>query len=1127
MSHPCRIVPCALAVALAVSTAARCGDVGTVADDGFRFSAPGRFRIEQVADDRLAHDIFALTLDARGRVFVSGPGYIRRLIDRDGDGVFDATRDFCDDSAGRGAGPERGCQGMVFHDGALYTTGGQGLERYDDRDSDGVADGPPTLLLPLATGGEHTSHALRIGPDGRLWFLGGNYCRLPHDRVGAFSPVPHHYAGIFCRMTPSAERIEVWSQGMRNAYDFDFTPRGDAFGWDSDSERDEGLFWYRPCRVYHFTPGADCGWRSSGSGKIPTYAIESIAPAAEIHRGSPTGVACYRHRAFPARYHGGLFLLDWTHGRVYFVDPRPVGASYRAEPVETFLAAGGRVSFAPTDVDVAPDGSLLICSGGRGIAGSVYRVSAAPPRHANTSPVVSTTMTNVAAVLRADSPLSPWSRARWEPRARSLGVDAFVDVLEDSATPRRAPGRWTETEAVRALEIVVDLFGKSAKRAIDIAARSVFDAVRAQAARYAVDGGANDALVSLLSDRSPLVRRSAVEGAMRSLASGGDDIDALARRVLALADSRWRRERQAVIAALALLPPDRVPSAHTDGSRIVRGMALVLRTPRTTLNEAAVRLGLAVIADGADSELRLDAVRLVYAAFERLESDETPKHAAFDPAWDRVDLAPHAAIVREVLAAIEPLVAAADARIAREAGRLAGRLGSRAPAVVDAIVDGMTESSPASDDMMRLWLLARFKGPWADRVERRVADAGLALPAKIDAQSVARDGKWCVYQREIWERLLAGRPTLARRIVDDASFGDDEHLDLISGAPKELLASAAARLLDRPLPSDTAARRGVVDFASRHARRDPRLRALATELLDDDALRSRALALLARDPVAADRDAFLDALADANPLLVLPAVQGLERLARKTTSDAPGEATSDTAGDELLSLLVWAHRFDLSADRRKDRDVVARRIAMLLGANDAFEWKSTEPQGDALAAWARAFRTRFPNLAADLDDELDALADGDREIEKLVDRVRWDEGDATRGRAVFEIRSCGSCHPIGKGARLGPELAGVSQRYQGSLPALLAEIVVPDRIVPKRYQASEFILDDGERVEGLRVYSAGDALVVVTREGQYRRINPARLLQTSERTYSLMPGGLLAGLTDGEVADLIAFLRSL
>ena len=39
-----------------------------------------------LADDDLAHDIYSMTVDSLGRVVVSGAGYVRILVDEDGDG---------------------------------------------------------------------------------------------------------------------------------------------------------------------------------------------------------------------------------------------------------------------------------------------------------------------------------------------------------------------------------------------------------------------------------------------------------------------------------------------------------------------------------------------------------------------------------------------------------------------------------------------------------------------------------------------------------------------------------------------------------------------------------------------------------------------------------------------------------------------------------------------------------------------------------------------------------------------------------------------------------------------------------------------------------------------------------
>ena len=49
-------------------------------------TVPEGFEVSLFADDDLAHDIYSLTIDSFGRVVVSGPGYVRILIDANGDG---------------------------------------------------------------------------------------------------------------------------------------------------------------------------------------------------------------------------------------------------------------------------------------------------------------------------------------------------------------------------------------------------------------------------------------------------------------------------------------------------------------------------------------------------------------------------------------------------------------------------------------------------------------------------------------------------------------------------------------------------------------------------------------------------------------------------------------------------------------------------------------------------------------------------------------------------------------------------------------------------------------------------------------------------------------------------------
>src|SRR5213075_2483752 len=106
-----------------------------------------------------------MTLDPRGNVVVTGQGYIRTLLDRNRDGVADDSIEF--------AQTRTGGMGMCFNGNNLLFVGDGGVWEYTDANGDGVADGPPAKLLGIEFG-EHGGHAIRRGPDGAWYLIGGN-----------------------------------------------------------------------------------------------------------------------------------------------------------------------------------------------------------------------------------------------------------------------------------------------------------------------------------------------------------------------------------------------------------------------------------------------------------------------------------------------------------------------------------------------------------------------------------------------------------------------------------------------------------------------------------------------------------------------------------------------------------------------------------------------------------------------------------------------------------------------------------------------------------------------------------------------------------------------------------------
>ena len=118
--------------------------------------------------------------------------------------------------------------------------------------------------------------------------------------------------GTIWRMDHEGKNISLFSAGYRNACDAAFSPTGELFTFDSDSEADDK----RPGRICHATPGSDFGGRS-GTANAPDYYVDSLPVVHETSRGSPGGVAFYDHTAFPAKYHGCCFLGDGSLGSSY------------------------------------------------------------------------------------------------------------------------------------------------------------------------------------------------------------------------------------------------------------------------------------------------------------------------------------------------------------------------------------------------------------------------------------------------------------------------------------------------------------------------------------------------------------------------------------------------------------------------------------------------------------------------------------------------------------------------------------------------------------------------------------------------------------------------------------------
>ncbi len=332
------------------------------------------------ASDNLVHDAFTLTTDDLGQPVVSGPGYIRTLIDSNSDGVYEKAVDWLR--------VEQGAQGLWREGNQLYYVADGGLWRSIDANGDYRGDGRAEKLLSLPTGGEHDAHAIRKGPDGYWYLTNGNFSTTQMRSLlnDSESPIKDPKMGLIWRISPDFKTRSVWAHGLRNTYDFDFLPNGEIVTYDSDEERELTLPAYRPTRVYVVSPGSDGGW-------VSTAWIDNDARLtmplnlASLGRGSPTGVCVYQHSKLGERFRNAIMVLDWTFGRLIAVYPQASktqkDAGFNPPGLcdwEVIMEPGGTGGFAPTDLSVAPNGDVLVVTGGRGTLGTLYRLTSVEPK---------------------------------------------------------------------------------------------------------------------------------------------------------------------------------------------------------------------------------------------------------------------------------------------------------------------------------------------------------------------------------------------------------------------------------------------------------------------------------------------------------------------------------------------------------------------------------------------------------------------------------------------------------------------------------------------------------------------------------------------------------------------------
>jgi len=316
----------------------------------------------------------SMALGTKGTLFVGtrDEGKVYAVIDRNSDNVADEVITIAS-----------GLQlpnGVAFRNGSLYVAEVSRVLRYDNIEE--RLKNPPKPVIINSALPDKTHHGwkfIRFGPDGKLYVPVGAPCNVCEEKDPRFATI--------MRMDPDGSHLQIFANGVRNTVGFDWHPLTNEL-WFTDNGRDwlgddqppdelnraerAGLHFGFPYWHGRNIPDPEFSRKRSRDDCVP--------PAMELgpHVAS-LGMRFYTGTMFPGNYANQIFIAehgswnrsDRTGYRVTLVrlkDNRPVSYEVFADG----WLRDGKVSGRPVDLQVLPDGSMLVSDDKAGV---IYRIS--------------------------------------------------------------------------------------------------------------------------------------------------------------------------------------------------------------------------------------------------------------------------------------------------------------------------------------------------------------------------------------------------------------------------------------------------------------------------------------------------------------------------------------------------------------------------------------------------------------------------------------------------------------------------------------------------------------------------------------------------------------------------------
>jgi len=327
------------------------------------------------------------------------------------------------------------------------------------------------------------------------------------------------------------------------------------------------------------------------------------------------------------------------------------------------------------------------------------------------------------------------------------------------------------------------------------------------------------------------------------------------------------------------------------------------------------------------------------------------------------------------------------------------------------------------------------------------------------------------------------------------------------------LATTLARLDDKPVNDDNLAAYFLQRLNDRDGPLPARLMALRAIPATHKNLRTELLVELLKQDDAAFRIEVLRALKDRGDAKATSSVLALARDTKQPTG---------VRAQAILTLSALHSEADFFIALTADTESTIQHEAL----RALTQMKLTPKQEETLLLGVKG--------KGDCDDLVKRIlgkpVNADRpDVKNTTAWLKYLEGkaDTDAGRRVFEspkLAGCYKCHRVeGRGADIGPDLSLIGRTER---KWIVESILQPSAVVAPHYQAWRIETTDGRTRTGLLVGTHLDRSVYIDEKGNRFEVLAGDVADIRAAKNSIMPDGLLDGLTAQEIKDLIAYLAA-